>query len=147
MLQEVLDGSVHLQRDVGSSDLADRQPERQADHCPRRGNHRINACRVRPLDVRRWFDRRLPVSIPYGEMPRTQAGQRLVGLSDGLCRLSNGLPCRTSDGADFLMVYLADFLMVPLANYLMVYLADFRIVSLADFLKVYLAECLMALTF
>lgn len=42
MVQEVLDGSVHVRRDVGTFDLTHGQTKAPAHHCRYPGNHRLN---------------------------------------------------------------------------------------------------------
>lgn len=44
VLQEVLDGSVHLHGDVGASDLTHGPPQTQTHHYPCCGIHHINTC-------------------------------------------------------------------------------------------------------
>lgn len=46
VVKEVLDGSVHLCRDVRAFDLIDDQPQAQKAHCPHHGNHSFNTLRV-----------------------------------------------------------------------------------------------------
>lgn len=41
VLQEALDGPVHLGGDVGASDLAGKEPQAQADRRPHSGSHRV----------------------------------------------------------------------------------------------------------
>lgn len=44
VLQEALDGPVHLCWDVGSSDLTGKKPEAQTDCCPHCGSHPVSVC-------------------------------------------------------------------------------------------------------
>lgn len=53
VVQEVLDGCVHVRRAVGTFDLTHGQAQAPAQHCCYPGNHPLNTCRVQILELAR----------------------------------------------------------------------------------------------
>lgn len=96
VLQEVLDGSVHLGRDVGASDLTHRETEGQTDHCPHRCKQHITACNTLALSCR--FDSQSlsgpGVRAGFQSLCRSDAaGQAKTSLNDDLTEWQSCASC------------------------------------------------------